>query len=200
MTIAPDDITFRPHSAHWGTFLAGWYGDRLIVKPHPTDPDPSPLLQNFPEALRHKARIARPMVRRGWLERGPGADDRRGRDDFVPMAWDRVLDLHGGRAGGDAGPDRPARWRLQLCAGRAGPYRQAIERRAEPGLAARQDGVRDFIPVAHIADMLLNPGRRFDYNGQRLTYPDIRLVYWAGGNPFHHWRRSTCLMRATRCA
>jgi biotin/methionine sulfoxide reductase len=46
--------------------------------------------------------------------------------------------------------------------------------------------VRTFIPVARIADMLLNPGAGYDYNGQRLTYPDIRLVYWAGGNPFHH--------------
>jgi biotin/methionine sulfoxide reductase len=34
--------------------------------------------------------------------------------------------------------------------------------------------------------MLLNPGVGYDYNGQRLTYPDIRLVYWCGGNPFHH--------------
>jgi biotin/methionine sulfoxide reductase len=34
--------------------------------------------------------------------------------------------------------------------------------------------------------MLLTPGACYDYNGQRLTYPDIRLVYWCGGNPFHH--------------
>ena len=27
----------------------------------------------------------------------------------------------------------------------------------------------------------------FDYNGTSpSTYPDIKLVYWAGGNPFHH--------------
>ena len=92
MADAPDAVTFHPHSSHWGAFSAGWQGDRLVVKPHPGDPDPNPILQNFPEAIRHKARIARPMVRRGWLDRGPGPDDRRGRDDFVPMAWDRVLD------------------------------------------------------------------------------------------------------------
>ncbi|MCF6233272.1 MAG: molybdopterin guanine dinucleotide-containing S/N-oxide reductase [Rhodobacteraceae bacterium] len=46
--------------------------------------------------------------------------------------------------------------------------------------------VADFIPVARISDMLLNPGKAFDYNGQTATYPDIKLVYWAGGNPFHH--------------
>ncbi|HKF64776.1 MAG TPA: molybdopterin guanine dinucleotide-containing S/N-oxide reductase [Dongiaceae bacterium] len=43
-----------------------------------------------------------------------------------------------------------------------------------------------FIPVARIADMLLNPGTTIDFDGQRITYPDIRLIYWAGGNPFHH--------------
>jgi biotin/methionine sulfoxide reductase len=45
--------------------------------------------------------------------------------------------------------------------------------------------VKAYIPVARFSDMLLNPGARFDFNGQRLTYPDIRLVYWCGGNPFH---------------
>src|SRR4029078_13020340 len=48
------------------------------------------------------------------------------------------------------------------------------------------NSVADFIPVPRIADMLLHSGERFDYNGQNLAYPDIRLVYWAGGNPFHH--------------
>ena len=46
--------------------------------------------------------------------------------------------------------------------------------------------VKDFIPVARIADMLLNPGEPFQFNGQSLHYPDIKLVYWCGGNPFHH--------------
>ncbi len=82
-----------PHSSHWGVFQAGWRDGKLVIEPHPGDPDPNPLLQNFPEALRHRARIAQPMVRRGWLERGPGKDDRRGRDEFVPMSWDKVLDL-----------------------------------------------------------------------------------------------------------
>ncbi len=49
-----------------------------------------------------------------------------------------------------------------------------------------QNPVRRFIPVARVADMLLDPGGAFQYNGLDLTYPDIRLVYWAGGNPFHH--------------
>jgi biotin/methionine sulfoxide reductase len=55
-----------------------------------------------------------------------------------------------------------------------------------PTLSTGRNGIADFIPVARIADMLLQPGAPFDYDGQLLTYPDIRLVYWAGGNPFHH--------------
>ncbi len=55
-----------------------------------------------------------------------------------------------------------------------------------PRLSQGSNGVSAFIPVARIADMLLNPGAAYDYDGQRLTYPDIRLVYWCGGNPFHH--------------
>ncbi len=49
-----------------------------------------------------------------------------------------------------------------------------------------QNPVESFIPVARISDMLLKPGAPFDYNGKRYNYPDIRLIYWAGGNPFHH--------------
>src|SRR5215469_10291952 len=81
------------HSSHWGAFSGQWVNDRLVITPHPGDPCPNPIIQNFPEALRHRARVARPMVRRGWLEHGPGKDSRRGRDSFVEMEWDEVLDL-----------------------------------------------------------------------------------------------------------
>lgn len=40
--------------------------------------------------------------------------------------------------------------------------------------------------MARISDLLTSPGEQFDYNGGRYAYPDIRLVYWCGGNPFHH--------------
>ena len=52
------------------------------------------------------------------------------------------------------------------------------------------------IPVARIADMLLNPGRTISYDGQKMTYPDIKLIYWAGGNPFHHHQDLNRLRRA----
>jgi biotin/methionine sulfoxide reductase len=48
------------------------------------------------------------------------------------------------------------------------------------------NAVETFIPVAQITTLLENPGGTLDYDGRTLRLPDIRLVYWAGGNPFHH--------------
>jgi biotin/methionine sulfoxide reductase len=55
-----------------------------------------------------------------------------------------------------------------------------------PVLPQGKNPVKAFIPVARIADLLLNPGGKFTYGGTAHTYPDIKLVYWIGGNPFHH--------------
>ncbi|ADD41638.1 molybdopterin-dependent oxidoreductase [Stackebrandtia nassauensis] len=62
------------------------------------------------------------------------------------------------------------------------PYAQT----SAPALPQGKNEVKTFIPVARISDMLLNPGGEFEYDGGRYTYPDIKLVYWCGGNPFHH--------------
>lgn len=42
------------------------------------------------------------------------------------------------------------------------------------------------IPVARFADMLEHPGKTIPFNGKDVAFPDTRLIYWAGGNPFHH--------------
>ena len=55
-----------------------------------------------------------------------------------------------------------------------------------PALEQFKNLVSEFIPVARVSDMLLKPGEIFPYNGKDIKYPDIKLVYWAGGNPFHH--------------
>lgn len=81
------------HLAHWGTFLCGWNDGQLKVQPDPLDPDPNQIIFNLPSAIHHRARISQPMVRRGWLEHGPGPDPNRGQDSFVPLTWDRALDL-----------------------------------------------------------------------------------------------------------
>ncbi|AOB32450.1 biotin transporter BioY [Bordetella sp. H567] len=54
------------------------------------------------------------------------------------------------------------------------------------------------IPVARIADMLLQPGAAYQFNGSEYRYPDVRMVYWAGGNPFHHHQDLNRLQTAWR--
>ena len=70
--------------------------------------------------------------------------------------------------------------------GAIGGIGKALKRLSGITLDQGENPVKDVIPVARVADMLLRPGEPFDFNGQRKPYPDIRLVYWAGGNPFHH--------------
>jgi biotin/methionine sulfoxide reductase len=430
-----------PHSSHWGAFSVLVQEREIEIVPHPRDPDPSALLGNIPAAISHEARVARPMIRRGWLERGPGPAERRGCDEFVPLSWPDALDhlgaelrrvyaTHGPRAvfGGSYGwasagrfhdaprqlhrflsfaggyvrsvnsyssgaaavilphiigpqaavagnnvswdelvaesalvltfggmalknndvggggtsqhiardrlvaarrrgvefhligplcddlpasveaawhPIRPgtdvalmlgiahtlvteglhdrafldryclgwetfeayllgrrdnqpkdAAWAAAICGipmdDIVGLARRCVGRRTLitcsqslqrsehgeqpvwmgvvlaallgqiglpgggfayalgstsntgkpplavplPTLPTGRNGIAEFIPVARIADMLLQPGEQFDYNGQRLAYPNIRLVYWAGGNPFHHHQDLGRLRRA----
>ena len=42
------------------------------------------------------------------------------------------------------------------------------------------------IPLARVVDMLENPGQDFDFNGKREKYPEVKMTYWVGGNPFAH--------------
>ena len=81
------------HSSHWGAFTASDSGDELQITPFPGDPDPSPLLENLADTLRHPARVTQPMVRKGWLENGPGPDARRGADEYIAISWEQALDL-----------------------------------------------------------------------------------------------------------
>jgi biotin/methionine sulfoxide reductase len=67
-----------------------------------------------------------------------------------------------------------------------------------PGLPAFPSRNDSWIPVARLSDMLLDPGGAYEFDGQHRTYPDIRLVYWVGGNPFHHHQDLNRLRRALR--
>lgn len=69
-------------------------------------------------------------------------------------------------------------------------------RHAIPSPRRGRNPVKRAIPVARIADMLLSPGEAFQFNGEDDTYPEIRYVHWAGGNPFHHHQDLRRLARA----
>ncbi len=92
MSGSPTDTRGFTHSSHWGAFrVRARDGEVESVEPlH--DPDPSPLLRNLPGSVRHRARIDRPVARRGWLEHGPGPSRDRGSDTFVELSWDEALD------------------------------------------------------------------------------------------------------------
>ncbi|WP_290691521.1 MULTISPECIES: molybdopterin-dependent oxidoreductase [unclassified Haematobacter] len=55
-----------------------------------------------------------------------------------------------------------------------------------PAISQGRKPNTSFIPVARITDLLEKPGEPFDYEGRSYRYPETRLVFWAGGNPFHH--------------
>ncbi|MFQ6753892.1 trimethylamine-N-oxide reductase TorA [Cereibacter sphaeroides] len=52
------------------------------------------------------------------------------------------------------------------------------------------------IPCARVVDMLLNPGGEFQFNGATATYPDVKLAYWVGGNPFAHHQDRNRMLKA----
>jgi biotin/methionine sulfoxide reductase len=81
------------------------------------------------------------------------------------------------------------------CLGGIGTPRARAQ---SPRLPVPSNPCKDFIPVARISDMLLNPGAEIDFNGKRLTYPDIHAIYWVGGNPFHHHQDINRLLEGWR--
>src|SRR5699024_3188978 len=81
-------------TSHWGSYrVATENGEVTDVSGVKHDPDPSPIGQNYVGILRDSNRIRQPMVRRGWLENGPGTTERRGQDDFVAVSWDKAFQL-----------------------------------------------------------------------------------------------------------
>ena len=66
-----------------------------------------------------------------------------------------------------------------------------------PGLPVpmRQPGPPT-IAVSRITEMLEGPREPFDFDGRSGRFPDVRLVYWSGGNPFHHHQDLNRLMQA----
>lgn len=66
----------------------------------------------------------------------------------------------------------------------------AVGQSARPGFIPASPSLpnqaRRAIPAARVIEMLERPGSTIPFDGGTVTFPHARLVYWAGGNPFHH--------------
>ena len=83
---------YKKHSAHWGAFEAEMKDGKVVgVRPFAKDGHPSPIIESMPEALYAESRVKRPMIRKSWLEGGPGtATQLRGAEPFVPVSWEEA--------------------------------------------------------------------------------------------------------------
>src|SRR5277367_1391441 len=83
-----------PTSYHWGSFDVTVADGRVrSVMPAAGDPDPSPIGRSIAGTLDDPSRIRQPMVRAGFLAHPGSGGEGRGREPFVPVGWDRALDL-----------------------------------------------------------------------------------------------------------
>ncbi|HXX38074.1 MAG TPA: molybdopterin-dependent oxidoreductase [bacterium] len=67
-----------------------------------------------------------------------------------------------------------------------------------PGLSTGTNPVKDFVPLNLWIDLLASPGKTVDYDGQRITYPDIKLVYLAGSNHLNQAQYTNRALEAWR--
>lgn len=83
---------------HWGAFYATVTDGKITaIRGWDDDPQPTPMLEGVMDQVYSPSRIKYPMVRRAWLEGGPGTSpETRGKDDFVRVTWDEALDLVAG--------------------------------------------------------------------------------------------------------
>ena len=82
-------------SNHWGTYRAKVKDgkvEELLGWEH--DKDPSPIAQGILDVLDGPTRIDAPMVRKSWLEGGPGTNNKlRGSDSFIEVSWEKAEQL-----------------------------------------------------------------------------------------------------------
>ena len=78
-----------------------------------------------------------------------------------------------------------------------GPFLAGVPAKVKPALPFNENWKGSTtIPVARFVECFLNPGKTIDFNGRKVTYPEVRLVMWAGGNPFAHQPDTMKLERA----
>lgn len=70
----------------------------------------------------------------------------------------------------------------------AGPVLSGLGSIANPPAAKYKPdfrGASEHIPTSRIVDCLLTPGKKIAFNGETLTYPDIKMAIYSAANPFH---------------
>ena len=81
----------------------------------------------------------------------------------------------------------------------AGPYIPNLPVPKVPAIPpSHPDQGSRVIPIARFVDCIEHPGKVIDFNGEKITYPTIRLLVWGGGNPFTHQPETMRLERAWR--
>ncbi|MGC6693233.1 molybdopterin-dependent oxidoreductase, partial [Burkholderia pseudomallei] len=83
---------------------------------------------------------------------------------------------------------------------RTGGVLPAISAKIEGGSSAGNDwAVSDAVtslPVARIVEALENPSGKYQHNGKEQTFPDIKMIWWAGGANFTHHQDTNRLIKA----
>src|SRR5690348_1980140 len=82
-------MEIRHTASHWGSIKAKVNQGRLIaVAPFDEDRNPSPMIEAMVAAVYDRTRVSHPMVRSGYLAKGPDSDrSPRGTEAFVPVSW-----------------------------------------------------------------------------------------------------------------
>ena len=65
-----------------------------------------------------------------------------------------------------------------------------------PTISLGPNAIKSVGPAGRTNDLLLRPGEELDFNGTKMKFPDIKLLYSAGGNPFHHNANINRLVRS----
>ncbi|MFP2514859.1 molybdopterin guanine dinucleotide-containing S/N-oxide reductase [Buttiauxella agrestis] len=76
------------------------------------------------------------------------------------------------------------------------PTRRAAVLGSLQGTVANGADAVEKIPVARIVEALENPGGEYQHNGQQKIFPDIRMLWWAGGGNFTHHQDTNRLIKA----
>ncbi|MEM8792270.1 MAG: molybdopterin-dependent oxidoreductase [Pseudomonadota bacterium] len=131
------------------------------------------------------------------------ADQMVGLRSFIAMSWSLQRAIHGEQPfwaaialAAVAGQIGKAGGGVSFGFGSLGGVGTTSVAAGSPSLPSVLNQTGSFIPVARVTEMLEKPGEPFTYEGETRHYPDTRLVWWAGGNPFHHHQDLRRLERA----